>query len=204
MVGRRSILVATSNPNKLREILDVIGSLPVEWSTLADHPPMPEPVEDGDTFEANAAKKALHYAAHCGSWVLADDSGLEVDALGLAPGVHSARYAGDAQDAAANNAKLIAALAGVPLDRRTARFRCAIAVADGDRIIASASGAIEGVIIDEPRGKNGFGYDPHFQVPACGMTTAEMEPARKNAISHRGRALTELRPKLAVLLASDR
>ncbi|UCG15927.1 MAG: RdgB/HAM1 family non-canonical purine NTP pyrophosphatase [Phycisphaerales bacterium] len=203
MVGRRAILVATSNPNKLREILDVIGDLPAEWSTLGDHPPMPEPVEDGDTFEANASKKALHYATHCGTWVLADDSGLEVDVLGLAPGVHSARYAGDAQDAAANNAKLVAALAGVPVHRRTARFRCAIAVADEERIMISASGTIEGVIIDEPRGKNGFGYDPHFEVLDYGMTTAEMEPARKNAISHRGRALAELRPKLAALLASD-
>lgn len=200
MVEPRAILVATSNPNKLREILEVMHDLPIQWSTLTDHPPMPDAVEDGDTFEANAAKKALHYAHHSGMWALADDSGLEVDALGGAPGVHSARYAGPAQDSAANNAKLIANLRDVPVERRTARFRCAIAVAHGDEVVAEASGLIEGVIVDEPRGRNGFGYDPHFWVPEFGITTAEMEPDRKNAVSHRGNALRAIRPQLTALL----
>jgi XTP/dITP diphosphohydrolase len=202
MVDTRVILVATSNPNKLCEILEVMSDLPVRWRTLSDLSPMPAPVEDGDTFEANAAGKAMYYAACSGLWTLADDSGLEVDALHGAPGVHSARYAGPQQDSAANNAKLIAALAGVPSERRTARFRCAIAVAGEGRVLVSASGMIEGVIVDEPRGTNGFGYDPHFFVPRFGMTTAQMEPAAKNAVSHRGLALAALRPKLAGLLAA--
>jgi XTP/dITP diphosphohydrolase len=201
MVDPQPILVATSNAGKLREILAVMSDLPVQWSTLADHPPMAEAVEDGATFEANAAKKALHYARATGMWSLADDSGLEVDALGGAPGVHSARYAGPTQDSAANNAKLIASLRDVPAPRRTARFRCAIAIARNAEIIATASGVIEGVIVDEPRGDNGFGYDPHFWVPELGMTTAELEPERKNAISHRGTALLAIRPKLTALLA---
>jgi XTP/dITP diphosphohydrolase len=200
VVTPRTILLATSNPNKVREIREVMHDLPVAWKTLADLPPVPEPVEDGETFESNAVKKALYYAEQSGLWTLADDSGLEVDALGGAPGVHSARFAGPGQDSTANNRKLVAALAGVPAERRTARFRCAMAVAAGGRVRAAASGAVEGLIIDEPRGANGFGYDPHFWIPAFGMTTAEMEPARKNAISHRGRALRTIRPMLEALL----
>ncbi len=200
MVTPRTILLATSNPHKVREIREVMGDLPVVWKTPADIGPVPEPVEDGSTFESNAARKALHYAGLTGLWTLADDSGLEVDALGGAPGVQSARYAGPEQDSAANNRKLIAALAGIPVERRTARFRCAIAVAAADRVLATASGSVEGVIIDDPRGTNGFGYDPHFWIPALGVTTAEMASARKNAISHRGRALQSIRPALEALL----
>lgn len=203
MVAKRAILVATSNPHKLREILEVMSDLPVRWNTLSDLPAVPEPVEDGETFEANAAGKALYYAERGELWTLADDSGLEVDALHGAPGVHSARYAGPRQDSAANNARLIAALAGVPSERRTARFRCAIALAGEGRVLVSVSGMIEGVIVDEPRGTSGFGYDPHFYVPRFGMTTAQMEPAAKNAVSHRGLALAALRPKLADLLAAS-
>ena len=203
MVAKRAILVATSNPHKLREILEVMSDLPVRWNTLSDLPAVPEPVEDGETFEANAAGKALYYAERSELWTLADDSGLEVDALHGAPGVHSARYAGPQQDSAANNARLIAALAGVSSERRTARFRCAIALAGEGRVLVSVSGMIEGVIVDEPRGTNGFGYDPHFYVPRFGMTTAQMEPAAKNAVSHRGLALAALRPKLADLLAAS-
>lgn len=202
MVIRRTILVATSNPHKLREILQVMDDLPVRWGTLADHDPMPEPVEDAQTFQGNAVKKALHYAAHTGAWTLADDSGLEVDAIGGAPGVHSARYAGPEQDATANNAKLVAALRGIPLARRTARFRCEVALAAPDRVLATASGTIEGLILDEARGRHGFGYDPHFLVPAEGLTTAEMDPEQKNRLSHRGQALRALRPKLQALLTA--
>ena len=203
MVAKRAILVATSNPHKLREILEVMSDLPVRWNTLSDLPAVPEPVEDGETFEANAAGKALYYAERSEWWTLADDSGLEVDVLHGAPGVHSARYAGPRQDSAANNARLIAALAGVPSERRTARFRCAIALAGEGRVLVSVSGTIEGVIVDEPRGTSGFGYDPHFYVPRFGMTTAQMEPAAKNVVSHRGLALAALRPKLADLLAAS-
>ena len=122
-------------------------------------------------------------------------------ALDGAPGVRSARYAGAHGDDEANNARLIAALAGVPADRRTARFCCAVALADGDRILARGAGVIEGRIIDQPRGDNGFGYDPHFLVPEFGVTTAEMPPEQKNRISHRGRALQAVAPRLKGLLA---
>ena len=197
---RRRLLIATSNTGKLREIHAVLADLDVQLATLDEFGDLPDAVEDGLTFEDNAKKKALHYAERTGLWTLADDSGLEVDALGRRPGVNSARFAGAPQDAAVNNAKLIACLRDVPPEKRTARFRCAVAVAGGGRIVATASGVIEGVIIDEPRGRNGFGYDPHFLLPELGLTTAELEPEHKNRISHRGQALRNIRPKLDALL----
>ena len=200
-MSRHLLLIATTNPGKLREIEAVFAGLPLQFEDLRQYPDLPAAVEDADTFMANAEKKALYYAEQTGLTALADDSGLEVDALGGAPGVLSARYAGKHGDDAANNAKLVAALAGVPAERRTARFRCAIAVADVDRILASSSGTIEGSIIDTPRGTNGFGYDPHFLLPQLGMTTAELEPEKKNRISHRGQALRAIAPTLAKLLA---
>ncbi|MCH7592477.1 MAG: XTP/dITP diphosphatase [Planctomycetes bacterium] len=190
------LLIATTNPGKLREVRAMLEGLLVQVVTLDDFPSLPVPIEDQETFEANARLKALHYARLTDCLTLADDSGLEVDALGGAPGVHSARYAGGACDTAANNAKLVAALSGVEPQRRTARFRCAMALARGDRILATAAGKIEGVIVDEPRGHNGFGYDPHFLVPDCGLTAAEMPSEQKNRISHRGRALQAIRPAI--------
>jgi len=187
--AERVIVVATANAGKLREVRQVLRALPVRLLSLANFPAVDAPVEDGDTFEANAAIKALYYARHTGQVTLADDSGLEVDALGGAPGIHSARFAGPRRDDRANNALLIRRLAGVPPQQRTARFRCAVAVATSDRVLGVVSGAVEGRIIDDPRGHNGFGYDPHFFVPEFGLTTAEMPPDQKNAISHRGRAL---------------
>ena len=200
MTRRRSILIATGNPGKLREIQAVMGDLPVEWRTLKDFPDLAEPVEDAETFAGNAALKAIHYSQLANMLALADDSGLEVDALGGQPGVRSARYAGEPADDQANNAKLIDALRSVPPEQRTARFRCAIALADGDEVLATAEGFLEGVIVDEARGDNGFGYDPHFWVPSSGMTTAQMSPAVKNAISHRGQALAALRPRLEAVI----
>lgn len=196
-----TLLVATTNHGKLREIRAALGHLPVKIVALDDFPRWPEPVEDAATFEGNARLKALHYARLSGGWALADDSGLEVDALGLAPGVRSARYAGPVRDDAANNSKLMEQLAGVPAERRTARFRCAIALADSQRVLATASGVVEGRIVDQPRGSNGFGYDPHFHLPEHGMTTAEMAPDQKNRISHRGQALRAIRPEIERLLA---
>ena len=196
----RTLLIATSNPGKLREIRHVLADLDVKLLTLAECGELPEAVEDGPTFEDNARKKALHYSGLTGRWTLADDSGLEVDALDGRPGVNSARFAGPAQNAAANNARLIDCLRGVPPERRSARFRCVIAVADGGQVLATASGALEGVIIDEPRGHNGFGYDPHFLLPELGRTTAELDPEHKNRISHRGQALRNIRPQLEALL----
>ncbi len=201
----RTILLATTNRGKLREVAAVLADLPVKLLTLDEFPAMAEPAEDGDTFEANARLKAEHYARLSGVWSLADDSGLEVDALGGAPGVRSARYA-DSQAPpredrdAANNARLLAELRDVPPERRTARFRCALALSDGRRIIAEARGVVEGVIIDDARGQNGFGYDPHFFMPEFGLTTAEMPPAQKNRISHRGRALIVMAREIAGLV----
>jgi len=200
VVATPTILIATTNPGKLREVKAVLEALPVRLVGLADFPGIPEPVEDAPTFEGNARIKALYYAGHTGVWALADDSGLEVDALNGAPGVYSARYGGADGGDAANNAKLIEALQGTPLKRRTARFRCLIVLARPDEVLAVGRGAVEGVILDEPRGANGFGYDPHFFVPSLGKTTAELPPAHKNRISHRGRALADILPHLRLLL----
>ena len=200
------ILLATANPDKAREVEEILsagetGLPPIRWRRLFEFPSVPQPVEDGETFLANARLKALHYARHTGLWTIADDSGLEVDALGGQPGLRSARYAGEPANAEANNALLVRKLAQVPAGRRTARFRCAAVLAAPDRILASAEGTVEGRIVDEPRGTNGFGYDPHFWIDAAGMTAAEMPPDRKHAVSHRGQALRRLRQQLQTLLA---
>ncbi len=211
------ILIATGNPGKAREIEAVLSesktaelSYSVRWQTLRDLPDaIPEPREDRDTFAENAALKAQYYARASGLWTLADDSGLEVDALSGAPGVRSARYADLPDDAprdrrdAANNRKLIAALKNFPPDNRTARFRCALVLAEGDRILAATEGAIEGRIIDAARGSGGFGYDPHFFVTELGQTTAELTPEHKNRISHRGRALRQMQAALRDLFGSE-
>jgi XTP/dITP diphosphohydrolase len=202
----REILLATGNPGKAREMTEILTgasadvSLQVRWRFLREFAGWPEPIEDGATFLENAAIKARHYAGLSGFWTIADDSGLEVDALGGRPGVRSARYAGEPRSDQANNALLIRHLAGVPEAQRSARFRCAVALADGSQVLASAQGTVEGRIIDEPRGANGFGYDPHFWVESAGMTAAEMPPDQKHAVSHRGQALRGLSKELIRLL----
>ena len=190
------LLIATTNPGKLREVIALLGDLPIRHETLADHPQVPVAVEDADTFEGNAEIKALHYARATGRWTLADDSGLEVDALQGAPGVFSARYAGEGCGDAANNGKLLRELEARPLERRTARFRCAVALAGPQGPVATATGTLEGFILDAPRGTNGFGYDPLFFVPELGKALAEIEPDMKNRISHRGRALRIIRTQI--------
>jgi XTP/dITP diphosphohydrolase len=191
-----AVIIATTNPCKVREVRHILAALPLHLTTLHDYPPVPEPVEDADTFEGNARLKALYYADRCGGWTLADDSGLEVDALGGEPGVHSSRYAGPSGDSAANNQKLRQALASVADEDRTARFRCVVALARPSEVAATATGTVEGRIIDEARGAGGFGYDPHFFVPAHGMTAAEMPADLKNRISHRGQAFRAIIPAL--------
>ena len=175
------ILLATANPDKAREMEEILSACGapgspglIRWRRLAEFPGLPQPVEDGETFLANARLKALHYARHTGLWTIADDSGLEVDALGGDPGVRSARYAGEPSNAKANNALLVRNLTGIPAGQRTARFRCAAVLAAPDQTLASAEGTVEGRIVDEPRGTNGFGYDPHFWIDAAGMTAAEI------------------------------
>lgn len=191
----QKLVIATSNPHKVEEIQAVLGQVGIECVPLGDAG-IPEPEENGATFEENARIKAVAYAKALGVTVLADDSGLEVDALGGAPGVHSARYAGigetRAERDAANNAKLLRALEGVPQARRTARFVCVLSVARPDgSIVAEARGHFEGWIGEAPRGANGFGYDP-LLVLADGRTSAELTSAEKNARSHRGNALRTL------------
>lgn len=203
----REILLATGNAGKAREMKEILSGVGdeicrrVRWRHLQEFTGWPEAIEDGQTFLENAQSKALYYARLSGLWTIADDSGLEVDALGGEPGVRSARYAGEPKSDQANNALLVERLAGVPDDQRTARFRCAVALADGRQVLASAEGTVEGRIIDHPRGANGFGYDPHFLVVSAGMTAAEMPPEQKHAVSHRGQALRKLAVQLAALLS---
>jgi XTP/dITP diphosphohydrolase len=188
----RPLVIASKNRGKIREIREIYSDLPVEVREVEG---LPDVVEDGSSFSENARKKAVEIARHTGCWALADDSGLEVDALGGAPGIHSARWSGAGDEA--NNDKLLRELAEVPDSRRTARYRAVVAVADPEgRIRAEAAGACEGRIGYERRGTGGFGYDPLFIVPAHGCTMAELSAAQKHALSHRGQALRALRGPL--------
>jgi XTP/dITP diphosphohydrolase len=198
--GRPPLLVATTNPGKFREFVELLRDQPLTLKSLADFPNAPEVPEDGATYTANALHKALNLARWSGCPTLADDSGLEVDALRGAPGVLSARYAGPAQNTAVNIAKLLAALQGVPLAERTARFRCSIAVARPDGATLTVEGVCEGCVLEAPRGGAGFGYDPVFLYPPLGQTFAEIPAAVKNRLSHRARACERLRPQLLAFL----
>jgi XTP/dITP diphosphohydrolase len=206
----RPLVFATRNPGKLvelRELLPGLDVLGVDEAASRLRRTIPEVEEDADTFAGNAAKKALEVSRATGFPALADDSGLEVDALGGAPGVWSARYAGGGGDAA-NNAKLLVALRDVPPGRRTARFRAVLALADvegalGDAVL-TAEGVCEGVVLDAPRGTGGFGYDPLFLVPDLGQTFAELGVGPKGERSHRARAMQAIRPQLLAYLAKLR
>ncbi len=184
----RPLLVATHNAGKLREIQAILGS-DVTLKTMSGYPEIPEVVENGETFEANAIKKAVEVAEVTGMVTLADDSGLEVDALDGAPGVYSARFAGPNATDDLNNAKLLNLLADIPEAERQARFRCVIAVASPGDEPKTETGAWEGRIVNEARGGQGFGYDPLFFSPEHGKTSAELPRDTKNRASHRGKAL---------------
>jgi XTP/dITP diphosphohydrolase len=192
----RRILIATSNPGKIRDFAGAASVHGIEVAPLPNFASLPPVVEDGTTFEANARKKAESYSRHAaGELVIADDSGLEVDALGGAPGVHSARYAADEPHAAetntddqANNAKLVREIRRVPPEKRTGRFVCWIAAAREGKTLAVFEGKAEGIIIEQARGSNGFGYDPLFYFPAIEKTFAELTPEEKANYSHRGAA----------------
>jgi XTP/dITP diphosphohydrolase len=192
----RRLVLATDNPGKLRELAALLGD---RWEVLPQgHFGIRSAPETGTTFRANAELKARHAAAATGLPSIADDSGLEVDALDGAPGVESANYAGPAASDAANNARLLAALAGVPQHLRTARYRCVLVFVrswdDPDPVVAE--GTWEGSIAEVPRGEGGFGYDPLFIDAQTGLTGAELGPAAKNAVSHRGQALQRLRRQM--------
>ncbi len=195
------ILFATSNPHKVDEVRAILSPRSIEVVDLASWPEVPEPVEDADTFEGNARIKAVAYARAIGMRCLAEDSGLEVDALGGEPGVHSARYAGNqgtrTERDRANNLKLLARVASMSTDQRMARFVCAMCLAEPDgTIVAEARGTYEGQITSEPRGGNGFGYDPLLFLPDVGKTSAELSSEEKNARSHRGAAMRSMLEKI--------
>jgi XTP/dITP diphosphohydrolase len=194
------LLIGTGNRDKAAELAEILVGLPWEVKSLADMPPVPEPVEDGDTFEANALTKAVYYSRRFDLCCVADDSGLAVDALGGAPGVYSARYAGENCTYADNNTKLLAELASVPPEKRSARFICCAAFAHRSGRTHTETGAVEGRIILEPRGNKGFGYDPLFVPQGFDLTFAEMPAEQKHQISHRGRAFKRLREYLETLL----
>ena len=188
------LLVATSNPGKLREIADILRGAPVEIVTLADVPGIPEPDETGATFAENARLKALHYAAATKLPSVADDSGLEIDALDNQPGVQSARWHGT--DYGVKFKKIYELLHARSLKTSDARFVCHIALAEEGRVVYEAEGVIAGRIAREPAGRNGFGYDPIFYYPPLDGTLAELDLQRKSTVSHRGQAFRALRAHL--------
>lgn len=188
-----TICVATSNPGKLREFRQAaaqLGYADVAIQPLALPPGVEPPEENGDSFPANAGLKAAFYSRFTEGLVFADDSGLEVDALGGAPGIYSARYAGEGAGDQANNALLLERMRGQ--QQRAARFVCAIAVARAGQVLATFRGTIEGELLQDPRGANGFGYDPLFLYPPLGRSTAELSPEEKIRVSHRGQALKQM------------
>lgn len=188
-VSKQRLLLATRNAHKTREVREILGE-GFEVEDLTVHPDLPEVEENGATFEANARLKALAAAAWFDGWVLADDSGLEVDALGGEPGVRSARFAGDEATMEANRLLLLEKLHSVT--DRGARFRCVLALARERAVLRIFDGTVEGVIVGEERGSGGFGYDPLFRPVGESRTFAEMPSAEKHAFSHRGRALAGL------------
>jgi len=197
---QRKILVATTNPGKVRELGQLLG-LAVDLVGLSEFQAMPTVVEDAATFAGNARKKASEYARAAGLWTISDDSGLVIDALDGQPGIRSARFSG-AVDAdrslidRQNIQMVLDLMRDVPDDLRTARFQCCLCLAAPDRILIETEGAVEGIITREPLGDGGFGYDPIFWVPPFSKTFAQLTPEEKNAVSHRGRAIERLRPLL--------
>jgi XTP/dITP diphosphohydrolase len=187
-----TLAVATTNPGKLREIYDLLAGLPIELRTLNTFPPVAPPEETGTTFAENALQKALYYVAATGVMTVAEDSGLEIDALGGAPGVQSARFGGDDTPYPEKFALIYKALSDAGVATSPARFVCALAVAQAGRIIFEARGVVEGSIAPEPRGSGGFGYDPIFYYEPFGCTLAEAGD-RKASVSHRGQAFRALR-----------
>jgi len=195
------LVVATGNRHKVEEIRAVLADLPVAVRSLAEFPGAPEVVEDGRTYRENALKKAWSAAKFTGKPTLADDTGLEVDALGGRPGLYAARFAGEGCTFQDNIRKLLRLLEGVPPQRRGARFLCVLALVDPSGREQVVEGELYGRITDAPAGGGGFGYDPVFYVPDVGKTLAELTPEEKNRISHRGRALAKVREILRTLNA---
>ncbi|MBD3290466.1 XTP/dITP diphosphatase [candidate division KSB1 bacterium] len=190
--SKKKVILATRNQDKIVEMKDVLSGLDIDIITLDAFPQIPEVVEDGETLNANAGKKARLIQEATGITSIADDTGLEVDALSGEPGVYSSRFAGENATYINNNEKLLHELRDVPTEKRTARFRCVMAIAENSSMTL-LEGTCHGVILEEMKGSNGFGYDPLFYVLQHKQTFAEMDLSLKNSISHRGKALRKVR-----------
>ena len=200
----KKILIATTNPGKIAELSAMLDA-DVQWVNLSDFNGVGEIKEDGQSFAENARKKAIGYAKKTGLWTIADDSGLVIDAIGGQPGVKSARFAGATDKDRKvidrkNFGKVLKLLKDVPKEKRSARFVCCLCLASPEKVLIETEGMLEGIIIDEPVGENGFGYDPIFFVPKLNKTVAQLTADEKNAISHRGNAIRKLKPLLNELL----
>ena len=198
----RTLVIATGNPHKARELRGLLPLRGVRWRSLADFPGVRPVREGGATFAQNAVRKALAVAEVTGELALADDSGLEVEALGWGPGVRSARFAGRHGADGANNRKLLRLLDGVPPPKRRARYHCVLALATPGRLLAVTHGTWPGRIAEAPAGQSGFGYDPLFLVPAFGRTVGQLSAVVKRRLSHRARAARCMAPKLRRALAA--
>lgn len=197
----KTIVVATQNEKKRRELLEILKDVPgILLKSIGDFPFLPEVEEDGNSFRENAIKKAFILANVCNTWAVADDSGLEIDILNGRPGVYSSRYAGTNATDEKNIEKVLSELKGVTKDVCTARFICSIAFASPHQLFFVVEGSCEGLIIEEPRGKGGFGYDPIFYVPEYNQTFAELNPSIKNRISHRAKALEQFKKRIIPLV----
>ena len=198
------LVLATRNRHKGAELAVLLADLPIRIRTMGEFPEVPDVVEDGDTCEANAIKKARAVSQATGLLTVADDTGLEVDALGGRPGVYAARYAGLQATYEDNWRKLLDEMTGVPRDRRTARFVTVAAVALPSQAVEVTTGRLDGLIAEEPAGARGFGYDPVFYVPELGKTLADLSSEEKNRISHRAKAFAQVRDLLQNRFGSGR
>lgn len=187
------LLVATKNQGKMREIRELLKDFDLKVTSLADYPGCPDIIEDGKTFKANAVKKAAVIGKHTGKLVLGEDSGIQIRALGNKPGVYSARFSGPDATDEKNNDKVLQSLEKVPMSRRQARYRCLMALCDGEKFVGVVDGSCGGLITRERRGTNGFGYDPLFLIPRYKKTFGELDPSIKAKISHRARAMKKLK-----------
>jgi XTP/dITP diphosphohydrolase len=193
------VIVATANQGKFQEIVAILSDLRISFLSLASFPGYVPPLESGVTYAENASAKARAAARFTGTWALADDSGLEVEALGGQPGPHSSRFLGAAATERDRNQRILEMLEGVPLERRNARFQCVVALAGPEGELFLTHGSCEGIIAQAPDGEEGFGYDPIFIVPDQGVTMASLPRDLKNRISHRARALEKAKRLLAGL-----
>ncbi len=198
------VVLATGNQGKVKELIEILSDLDVEVLSLKDFPEIGDIVEDGNSFAENAIIKAKAVCEAAGLISLADDSGLEVDYLNGAPGIYSARFAGEGRNDIDNNMKLLSLLSDVPLQKRTARFKCVIAICTPEGETYTAEGTCEGIVGFEMKGEKGFGYDPLFYLPEYDRTFAELNPDIKNKISHRGRAVAKAKNVLAEIVKKEK